>query len=64
MFQFTDARVVSLVFASEVAPFRADIAVQSHPLDAEIRCAPATLCSGLTILTPTTPARDIGSLTL
>ena len=35
MFQFTDARVVSLVFASEVAPFRADIAVQSHPLDAE-----------------------------
>jgi hypothetical protein len=35
MFQFTGARVVSLVFASEVGPFRADIAVQSHPLDAD-----------------------------
>jgi hypothetical protein len=35
MFQFTDDRVVSLVFASEVGPFRADIAVQSHPLDSE-----------------------------
>jgi hypothetical protein len=33
MFQFTDARVVTLVVASEVGPFRVDIAVQSHPLD-------------------------------
>jgi hypothetical protein len=34
-FQMTDARLVSLVIAGPDGPSRVDIAVQSHPLDAE-----------------------------
>jgi hypothetical protein len=34
-FQMTAARLVSLVIAGPDGPIRVDIAVQSHPLDAE-----------------------------
>jgi hypothetical protein len=34
-FQMTDARLVSLAIAVPDGPIRVDIAVQSHPLDAE-----------------------------